>query len=137
MDYLKIIAGVFLIGRIAAIILYSDVIKIQIKLLRRPIDPDVWDFRQRLHYMTLTLLLSCIPSVILDIAVIAGVERTAPYLVVYAAFNVISVLVAAVMIKEMYKLVINSNEVDNLEKAHVGRTITRKGRLLRRSKRTV
>ena len=119
MDYLQILAAVLFTGRLVAVYFLIKILRVQITLLRLPIDPEVWDFRKKLHYMTIALLIGNIPSIILDVAVIAGVDRTFPYLIVYATFNMITMVIAAIMIENMYKLAGNTDEVNQLEREYV------------------
>lgn len=101
-----------------------DVLLVQLKLLKRPIDPDVRDFRISLHRMTIAMLVGNVAPVILDIVVLAdalGVishYRTEALLSVYAISNALSTLFAALMIHRMYSLANQTQEVDDLERAH-------------------
>lgn len=119
MDSIQILAGVLLIGRFIAAKYLFRTLKIQAGLLRLPIDPEVWDFRKKLHYMTIALLVGNIPSIVLDFVVILGVERTAPYLITYAIFNMSTMVIAAIMIDKMYRLATHADEVNELEKTHI------------------
>lgn len=118
MDGLQILAGLLLVGRLIAIVILWRVFRVQMNLLRLSIDPEVLDFRRKLHYMTIALLIGNFPSVILDAVVMAGVKRTLPYLIVYAVFNVITMIIAASMIDRMYRLAGNTKEVNDLEREY-------------------
>lgn len=119
------IAGGLLLLRLVAIYKLYKVLKVQIELLKRPIDPTVWEFRRSLHYMTVALLISNILPVILDTLVVADSfgwishYRTIPTLTAYAVSNAVMMLIAVVMIKRMYDLANQVDEVDQLEKAHL------------------
>lgn len=119
MSALQILATFLLIGRLVSVYYLRSVILTQIALLKLPIDPEVWDFRRKLHYMAVALLIGNFPSIILDIAVMAGVDRTTPYLVVYTVFNMVTMVIAAIMIENMYRLAANTKEVNQLETKHV------------------
>lgn len=122
MDFFQILAGILLIGRLIAVRYLFTTLKVQIALLRLPIEPEVWDFRKKLHYMTVALLIGNFPPIVLDLAVLWGVERTAPYLVVYTLSNMITMVIAAIMIDKMYRLANQADLVNELEKEHMRST---------------
>lgn len=122
----EIIAGTLLILRLVAVHYLFRVLKIQIRLLRRPIDPCIWDFRRKLHYMTVALLLGNVLPIILDSLVVLrgfGVlefVRTSPLLITYAISNALIGFIAATLIYRIYKLANEDDDiVDDLEKRSV------------------
>lgn len=120
-----IIAAILLTIRVIAVRKLYKVLKTQIELLRRPIDPEVWEFRRSLHYMTLALLVGNILPIVLDFLVVLDElgwiahYRTIFVITAYAISNAVMMLIAVTMIKRMYDLANQADEVDRLEKAHV------------------
>lgn len=136
---IELAAVIFLGLRIAATTFLWKVLKVQIDLLRRPIklDPemydeqdikDVWNFRKTLHYITIALYVGNFIPIVLDSFVIlqsVGLldgYRTTPVLVVYAASNAITMLLATILIFNIYRLATQTKEVTDLEIEHLRRT---------------
>lgn len=127
---LQILAALLLIMRIVTVWYLGGVINIQNRLLSSRIvdgtaeitDPKVISFRKYLHYMTIALLVGNVPAIILDTAVMVGVTRTTPYLIIYAIANAITTLIAVLIIYSMYKLAGESEEVYDFEKSRLRST---------------
>lgn len=110
MTSLALIAGTLLIIRLIAVYKLSNVLKVQIRLLKKPIDAEVWEFRRSLHYMTIALMVGNILPIILDSLVIADEldlishYRGSAFLTAYAISNALTMLIAVIMISRMYGL---------------------------------
>lgn len=132
----EIIAFTLLILRITASYFLFKVLKIQVDLLRRPIKVDeasyneqdiieVWNFRRRLHFITIALFVGNFVPITLDALVVLqwlGVFegfRTTPVLIVYAISNAVTMLLAAILINSIYRLAIQTKEVTDLELEHL------------------
>lgn len=116
----KILAGLLLTGRLITLWYLSKVLKIQVSLLRMPLDdPAVWDFRRTLHYMTIVVALGNVVPIIIDVVTIIGPSRPFWLGVMYAVSNVITAIFAAVLIHKMYRLAGQTKEVNDLERKFI------------------
>lgn len=79
-------------------------------------DPNVWDFRRTLHYMTIVVALGNLVPIAIDVVAIIGPSRTFWLGVLYAISNAITALFAAVLIHKMYRLAGQTKEVNDLER---------------------
>lgn len=120
----EFIAAVLLILRILGGFYLVKILRIQIGLLRKPINEEVWDFRRKLHYIILALFTGNLIPIILDaLVVLQGVGigsniRTEPVLVVYAASNALIALLFAILLYKIYSMA-NQPIVEQLEEEHV------------------
>ena len=113
----KILAGLLLTGRLVTLWYLSRVLKTQIKLLRMPVDdPNVWDFRRTLHYMTIVVALGNLVPIVIDVVTILGPSRPFWLGVLYAISNVVTALFTAILIHKMYRLASQTKEVNDLER---------------------
>lgn len=106
-----------LIGlRIIALFYLVHVIKIQLDLMKRPIDPEITGYRKKLYYLTLGLVASNLIPILFDIFIILrqsnimfeGVS-TRPFLIVYGVSNASASLLAAILLARIYR---NSVQID-------------------------
>lgn len=116
----NILAITLLTGRLITLYYLGRVLKTQVKLLRMPIeDPNVWDFRKTLHYMTIVVALGNLVPIAIDLVSIFGPTRPFWLGVLYAISNVITALFAAILIHKMYRLASQTKEVNDLEREYV------------------
>lgn len=122
----EMLAATLLILRLIGVAYLVRVLKIQIKLLRKPIDdPEIWDFRRTLHYITVALTVGNLVPIILDsLVVLQGIGkldyvRTRPVLLVYAGTNAVIALLAAIMIHKLYRLAADTKIVTDLERSYL------------------
>ena len=113
----KILAGLLLTGRLVTLWYLSRVLKTQVRLLRMPVDdPNVWDFRRTLHYMTIVVALGNLVPIVIDVVTILGPSRPFWLGVLYAISNVVTALFTAILIHKMYRLASQTKEVNDLER---------------------
>lgn len=126
---IRILALVFLIGRLIAVSYLISVLRTQIALLRLPIEPEIWDFRKTLHYMTIVLALSNVLPIILDAYSVFKVDdllagdRPAALSLAYTTSNVITAIIASLLVHKLYELARNTEEVTDLERKHLQKKI--------------
>lgn len=104
------LAFILLILRLVATYLLVGVIKSQRELMKRPIDEEIKGFRRDLHWLTIALMLSNIPAIILDVFFIFKgvgwawtVASNEPILIFYTISNAVSAMLAAVLISKIYR----------------------------------
>lgn len=107
---ITILAIALLITRVAATYLLVKVVQYQRELMKQPIDEEITGFRRDLHYLTVALLLSNIPAIILDIffifdglGVVWFIASSTFMLAMYAVGNAVSALLASVFAYRIYK----------------------------------
>lgn len=126
---IKIIAGLLLLGRSIILWYLFRVLKVQVGLLRLPVsDPDVWDFRKALHYMTIVVTMGNLVPVTLDLVTLIGPARPYWLGIAYAISNVITALFAAILIHKMYRLAGQTKEVNRLETEYLKANQTKKSK---------
>lgn len=127
MDGVQILAALLLLGRLFVVWIMGKVIRKQRKLLSMPLQDEMYienlaqvkAFRNTLHYLALGIFFSNLMPLVLDVAVVLGVDRTMPFLVAYAVSNCLYAVTAAIMIYKMYQLAEQTQEVTELESAYV------------------
>lgn len=116
---IKLLAATLLIGRLVALWYLYKVVKIQLNLLKLPTDPDVWDFRKTLHYLTVAFALGNVVPIIIDLVTIIGPERPFWLGVTYAISNTTTALIGAILIHKLYRLAGNTKIVTDLERDYL------------------
>lgn len=120
----EIVAATLLVLRIVGVVYLIRVFRIQVGLLRKPISEEVWDFRRKLHYITIALLLGNLIPIFLDALVVLqaiGIGqhiRTTPVLLIYASSNAITAFLFALLLSKIYAMA-NQPIVEQLEETHV------------------
>lgn len=106
---IKEVASILLIGRLVSATFISLVIKRQLALFKKPIDPGLVGFRRILFFLSLAVLVGNIIPIVLDVATILAGDslhrEDSPSLVgvSYAFSNCITSAISAILIWTMYR----------------------------------
>lgn len=121
-----VLAMTLLVIRGLSFRLLARVFNRQVQLLKLPIDPDVFKFRLRLHYMVIgSIVFSALP-VIIDIAIVLGFfgwRELVSNIFLWAGYlmnNALAVYLFAYLIYSIYRLADDSeDELEVLERRQI------------------
>lgn len=114
---ITLLALILLTARLFAVYLLLKVIAVQDKLMKKPIDSEIMGFRRDLHHLSVALMLSNVPAIILDIffvlketGIVWFVSSSTPILVFYTISNALTAVLASVLISRIYRNALKADQ---------------------------